>query len=257
MAGHLHQSNMFYLLGVLLALAVTVIFALLIYIQKREQEGIRIKLESDLVGLKSMINQHFMANTMNAIKALINQGKTESADVYLTKFSALLRGALSQAKNTMIPLEEELRFIRLYIELEQLRFPGQIQFEYSVDPQLETNLILVPAMLLQPILENSVQHGRRGPDCPLNISLTLFPQAERLVILLQDDGIGIKVGKKNKQTNRQDSFGIDLTEQRIKLLGNKYKVKVDFNVDEVIDSKGMVSGTRVIIEVPFTNTSYS
>lgn len=252
-----HRLNIFFILGVLLALAVTVIFALLIYIRKREQEGIRIKLESDLVGLKGMINQHFMANTMNAIKALINQGKTDSADVYLNKFSALLRGALSQAKNTMIPLEEELRFIRLYIELEQLRFPGQIQFELAVDPQLETNLILVPAMLLQPILENSVQHGRRGPDCPLNISLTLFPQAERLVILLQDDGIGIKVGKKNKQTNRQDSFGIDLTEQRIKLLGNKYKVKVDFNVDEVIDSKGMVSGTRVIIEVPFTNTSYS
>lgn len=252
-----NMVNLMVLLGVLLALAVTTIAAMVIYLRQREQERHRIKLESDLIGLKGMINQHFMANTMNAIKALINQGKIDSADVYLNKFSALLRGALSQAKNTMIPLEEELLFIRLYIELEQLRFPGQIQFELAVDPQVETNLILVPAMLLQPIIENSVQHGRRGPDCPLNISLTLFPQAGRLVFLLQDDGIGIKVGKQNKQTNRQASFGIDLTEQRIKLLGNQYKVKVDFTVDEVLDSQGMVSGTRVIIEVPLTNTPYS
>lgn len=252
-----NRLNLFFILGVLLALAVTVIFALLIYIRKREQEGIRIKLESDLVGLKGMINQHFMANTMNAIKALINQGKTDSADVYLNKFSALLRGALSQSKNTMIPLEEELRFIRLYIELEQFRFPRQIQFELMVDPKLETNLILVPAMLLQPILENSVLHGRRGPDCTLNISLTLFPQAGRLVFLLRDDGIGIKVGIKKKQSNRQASYGIDLTEQRIKLLGNQYKIKVDFTVDELIDSEGMVSGTQVILEVPLTNSPYS
>jgi tetratricopeptide (TPR) repeat protein len=252
-----NRLNLFFILGILLTLAVTVIFALLIYIRKREQEGIRIKLESDLVGLKGMINQHFLANTMNAIKALINQGKTDAADVYLNKFSDLLRAALSQSKNTMIPLEEELRFIRLYIELEQFRFPRQIQFELMVDPKLETNLILVPAMLLQPILENSVQHGRRGPDRPLNISLTLFPQAGRLVFLIQDDGIGIKVGIKKKQSNRQASYGIDLTEQRIKLLGNQYKVKVDFTVEELIDSEGMVSGTQVILEVPLTNSPYS
>jgi len=246
------RLNLFVLLGVLLALALTIILALLIYIRKREQEGIRLKLESDLMGLKGMINQHFIANTMNAIKSLINQGKTDVADVYLNKFSALLRGALSQSKNILISLDEELRFIRLYVDLEQFRFPGQINFDLAVDPSLDLEKAMVPPMLLHPIFENSIQHGRRGCDLPLHISLTVFPQANRLVFLIQDDGIGVNADKTENKAKLKTSFGIDLTEQRIKLIGYQYKVQVDFSVDEVLDSKGLPSGTRVILQVPFT-----
>ena len=245
------------LLGVLLALAITVIFSLLIYIRKREHDALRLKMESDFSGLKGMINQHFMANILNSIKSLINQGKIETADTYLNKFSALLRGVLNQTKSTLIPLDEELRFIHLYIELEQLRFPGQIEFEVVVDPQLDSKNIFVPAMLLHPILENSIQHGRRGGEIPLKLFLTIFPQAGRLVCMVQDDGIGLEAAQTGNAAGKNFSFGLSLTEQRIKLLGKQLKVQVDLHIEDVLDAQSQASGTRVVLQIPLTYSSVS
>jgi tetratricopeptide (TPR) repeat protein len=245
------------LLGVLLALAITVIFSLLIYIRKREHDALRLKMESDFSGLKGMINQHFMANILNSIKSLVNQGEIETADTYLNKFSALLRGVLNQTKSTLIPLDEELRFIHLYIELEQLRFPGQIEFEVVVDPQLDSKNIFVPAMLLHPILENSIQHGRRGGEIPLKLFLTIFPQAGRLVCMVQDDGIGLEAAQTRNAAGKNFSFGLSLTEQRIKLLGKQLKVQVDLHIEDVLDAQSQSSGTRVVLQIPLTYSSVS
>jgi len=252
-----NRAFLMVLLGVLLALAITVIFSLLIYIRKREHDALRLKMESDFSGLKGMINQHFMANILNSIKSLVNQGKIETADTYLNKFSALLRGVLNQTKSTLIPLDEELRFIHLYIELEQLRFPGQIEFEVVVDPQLDSKNIFVPAMLLHPILENSIQHGRRGGEIPLKLFLTIFPQAGRLVCMVQDDGIGLEAAQTGNAAGKNFSFGLSLTEQRIKLLGKQLKVQVDLHIEDVLDAQSQASGTRVVLQIPLTYSSVS
>jgi LytS/YehU family sensor histidine kinase len=214
-------------------------------------------MESDFSGLKGMINQHFMANILNSIKSLVNQGEIETADTYLNKFSALLRGVLNQTKSTLIPLDEELRFIHLYIELEQLRFPGQIEFEVVVDPQLDSKNIFVPAMLLHPILENSIQHGRRGGEIPLKLFLTIFPQAGRLVCMVQDDGIGLEAAQTRNAAGKNFSFGLSLTEQRIKLLGKQLKVQVDLHIEDVLDAQSQSSGTRVVLQIPLTYSSVS
>ena len=244
------------LLAVLLALAISAIVLLLAYNKKKEQHNVRVKLESDLAGLKGMINQHFIANTMNAIKSLVAQKKNDTADVYLNKFSALLRGVLQQSKNTLISLGDELQFLRLYIDLEQLRFPGQIEFNLLVDPQIDPSNVLIPAMIMQPIVENSIQHGRKGESGPLNINIKIFKQGLVLVCLLEDDGIGFEASQ-IEQKGAHTSFGLELTKQRIKLLGNQLDVPVDFHVENILGLGGRVEGTRVILQIPLTITSRS
>ncbi len=244
------------LLAVLLALAISAIVLLLAYIKKKEQHNVRVKLESDLAGLKGMINQHFIANTMNAIKSLVAQNKNDTADVYLNKFSALLRGVLQQSKNTLISLGDELQFLRLYIDLEQLRFTGQIEFNLLVDPQIDPSNVLIPAMIMQPIVENSIQHGRKGESGPLNLNIKIFKQGLVLVCLLEDDGIGFEASQ-IEQKGAHTSFGLELTKQRIKLLGNHLDVPVDFHVEEIIGLGGRVEGTRVILQIPLTITPFS
>jgi LytS/YehU family sensor histidine kinase len=154
-------------------------------------------------------------------------------------------------------LDEELRFIQLYIDLEQLRFPGQIEFEVVVDPQLDSKNIFVPAMLLHPILENSIQHGRRGGEIPLKLFLTIFPQAGRLVCMVQDDGIGLEAAQTRNAAGKNFSFGLSLTEQRIKLLGKQLKVQVDLHIEDVLDAQSQASGTRVVLQIPLTYSSFS
>jgi|694.fasta_scaffold22056_10 two-component sensor histidine kinase len=241
------------LLTVLLALAISAIVLLLAYIKKKEQHNVRVKLELDLAG---MINQHFIANTMNAIKSLVAQKKNDTADVYLNKFSALLRGVLQQSKNTLIPLGDELQFLRLYIDLEQLRFPGQIEFSLLVDPQIDSSNVLIPAMIMQPIVENSIQHGRKGESGPLNIHIKIFKQGLVLVCLLEDDGIGFEASQ-IQQKSTHSSFGLELTKKRIKLLGNQLDVPVDFHVENILGLGGRVEGTRVILQIPLTITPRS
>lgn len=244
------------LLTVLLALAISAIVLLLAYIKRREQQNVRVRLESDLAGLQGMINQHFIANTMNAIKSLVAQKKNDTADVYLNKFSALLRGVLQQSKDTLIPLEDELQFLRLYIDLEQLRFPGQIEFSLLVDPQIDSSNVLIPAMIMQPIVENSIQHGRKGESGPLNLRIKIFKQDLVLVCLLEDDGIGLEASQ-IQQKSTHTSYGLELTKKRVKLLGNQLDVPVDFHVESIYGLNDRVEGARVILQIPLTIIPHS
>lgn len=241
------------LLSVLLALAVSIIVLLLAFIKRREHRNQRVKLESDLAVLKGMINQHFIANTMNAIKSLVAQKKNDTADVYLNKFSALLRGVLQQSKSTLIPLADELQFLRLYIDLEQLRFPGQIEFSLLVEPQIDASTVFIPPMIMQPIVENSIQHGHRGDSAPLNLNIKIFKQGQVLICLLEDDGVGFGSSQVQQKT-KHIPFGLELTKQRINLLGNQLGIPVDFHVENIFGSSGLVEGTRVILQIPLTIT---
>ncbi|MBK9731319.1 MAG: histidine kinase [Chitinophagaceae bacterium] len=105
------------------------------------------------------MNPHFIFNSLNAIQDFIFQHKTEEANEYLAKFAKLIRAVLHQSRKKSVTVEEECELLKTYLELESLRFNNSFDWEIFTDQQLEINEVMIPSMLLQPVVENSIKHG--------------------------------------------------------------------------------------------------
>jgi two-component system LytT family sensor kinase len=230
--------------GVMVAIFTTTVFAvtlpLKIWNNARNEDKLeaqqRLLNEARLAALTRQINPHFLFNTLNSISSLIRSDPEEARRV-IYKLSNILRRLLRKSEN-LSPLSEELRFIDDYLGIEMVRFGRKLRFEKEVDP--ETLDHLVPSMVLQPIVENSIKHGLSSKVDGGIIRLRSRLDAGRLHLLIEDDGIGIPETK--LATLFEQGIGISNVNERLKVLfGNDYRMW--------IDSKPGV-GTQTEIEIP-------
>jgi LytS/YehU family sensor histidine kinase len=161
------------------------------------------------------LNPHFIFNALNSIQGLINKNELTSANLYLTEFSSLLRESLKNNDKELIPLNIELKTLETYIKLEQLRF--YFNYSFQIDPNINTNTIDVPALLLQPLIENAIKHGISSLDKNGFISISIHQKEKNLVIEISDNGKGFV------SSNKTNGFGLKLTNERIQLLNQSYK----------------------------------
>ena len=115
--------------------------------------------ELEMKALRAQINPHFFFNCMNAINLMIRKGDSENACLYLSKFSKLVRLILENAEAAAVTLESEMALLESYIQLEELRFPGKINYSLSVDESIGIQNTYLPSMVLQPVIENAIWHG--------------------------------------------------------------------------------------------------
>ncbi|MBK7884666.1 MAG: histidine kinase [Chitinophagaceae bacterium] len=191
---------------------------------KSEKEQLNLQLDS----VRSQLNPHFIFNALASVQSLINKNDVHNANVYLSQISTLMRETLEYSKQAMISLEDEIKMITNYVNIEQLRSP--FTYIITIDPDIQQSQIDVPAMLLQPIVENSIKHALSSmPDGKLSIKI--FTAQKDMHIQIEDNGKGFDVKNLSKK-----GYGLRLTEERIGLFNKLYQhCSINFNYTSEIN----------------------
>lgn len=210
--------------------------------------------ESEMKALRAQMNPHFIFNSLNSIQKYILKNEQLEASQYLTKFSRLIRLILDFSNNNYIPLSGELDLLKLYIEMESLRFENKFDYIICVDEKINPESYEIPSMLIQPFVENAIWHGllHKNEKGVLKIRFTRMENG--LEITIEDNGIGRKKAEeiKSRQVIKKISYGISITEDRIAILNSNHSKKATVQIVDLVDEKDNPSGTKVILHIPFT-----
>ncbi|MDG1331539.1 MAG: two-component regulator propeller domain-containing protein [Crocinitomicaceae bacterium] len=208
--------------------------------------------------MNASMNRHFVFNSLNSIQYFINTRDRLSANKYLTNFAKLIRKNLDTATvdGNMITLDEELERIELYLSLESMRFKDRFNYEINADG-IETDSILIPAMILQPFVENSIIHGilpnleKKG-----HIALNVEEENGYLLLSVEDNGIGVNQSMTNKVDMEGDhrSKGMEITSKRIDLIQKISNDDISLvGPYEIYNDDRSIKGTRVLLKIPLHN----
>ncbi|VXC28015.1 conserved hypothetical protein [Flavobacterium sp. 9AF] len=195
------------------------------------------------------MNPHFFFNAINNIQSYIFTNETKEASLYLSKFSKLTRKILEFSDANWISLKEEIDALRLYLELQQMRFKD-LYFEITIDKISNIEQIKIPTMMFQPYVENAILHGLSHSLNPKQLNINFTIQKNILVTTITDNGIGRKKSEElNKNTiNKPQSFATKANLERIQLLNkDQYKISVNYIDLQTEDKKSL--GTQVIIKI--------
>ncbi|MEM6802229.1 MAG: histidine kinase, partial [Bacteroidota bacterium] len=223
----------------------------LLYVKpKRKREKLRTeRIETELRAIRSQMNPHFLFNSLNSVQNLINRSDKEKANYYLTRFSQLVRKVLNHSEQAMIPLEDELKVVDLYCELEALRF--RFEYQIEVDPQIDAQLTDIPSMLIQPYVENAVRHGIAMQASQGFIGVFIRKETDHIEIEILDNGIGIRKHQKEMAPHLEKSgFGLRLSEERIEKINERYGMKIEWEIQDRRDDLEAGHGTRVLLKLP-------
>lgn len=177
------------------------------------RQNVNLKMRS----IRAQLNPHFMFNALTSIQNLVNKNDMESANHYLSRFASLTRKVLNTGEKELISLEDELKILDDYLQMEQLRFG----FQYHVDTDVDINVANteIPAMLLQPFVENAVKHGVADLRDRGEVKVIIRKENTNLNLIITDNGMGfIQTGA----MSNSNSFGLKLSEERIELLNQLY-----------------------------------
>lgn len=200
--------------------------------------------EAELKALRVQMNPHFIFNSLNSIGDYILKNDTETASDYLTKFAKLMRQTLINSEKKEILLSEDIILINNYLEIENKRFNQQFTCKIDLDKNINPENTLVPPMIVQPFLENSIKHGLSPQKEKGHILITIKKENNMIVWSVDDNGIGLNNSNENKIKKHKQSFGMSITKNRIDII-NKQK-NTNGNVKVIEKNKGV----RVEISLP-------
>jgi sensor histidine kinase YesM len=208
--------------------------------------------ELKLASLRNQMNPHFIFNSLNSIKGYIIDNDREQAVFYLNKFSKLIRMILSSSIEKDVSLAEEIEIAELYLQVENIRFNNEIHFETHIAPELSNSSIKVPALILQPFLENAIWHGLSTKKGERKLTLNIKKDGNFLEFQVKDNGIGRKaaIAIKNQKLLKRESYGIKLTEERLRIFGESYQGEVSIVIEDLMSEDGEAIGTVVRIKLP-------
>ncbi|MES2798824.1 MAG: two-component regulator propeller domain-containing protein [Bacteroidota bacterium] len=231
--------------------------------ERDANERERLEFKSRLLSLEqrslnASMNRHFIFNSLNSIQYFINTQDKLSANRFLTNFAKLIRKNLdSSEEGNQVTLAQELDRLDLYLSLESMRFKDRFSYSITCDEEVEQDEIIIPAMILQPFVENSIIHGiLPNEDKVGKIEVDINMVDEYLVINLSDNGVGIEESKKNKTEYDGDhkSQGMEITSKRIELL-NKFgdrRIEIIGPI-QIEDEYRRINGTYVTIKIQIIN----
>lgn len=247
----LEENRKMYFVGLGGLLLLVIILYILYRQSKLKDEKKIITLEQDM--LRNQMNPHFIFNSLNSIKLYIINNEKENAVYYLNKFSKLMRKILVASTEKEITLEEELETMALYINIENMRFSNQIEYTSIVNPEIDTSLIKVPSLILQPFLENALWHGLSSKEGEKSIRLEVEKNGTDFVtVKITDNGVGREASKKieNIKSLNKKSVGITLTMERLANFSKNFSSSYRLNFIDLKDENNNPCGTQVVIDIP-------
>ncbi|MGZ5218962.1 MAG: tetratricopeptide repeat-containing sensor histidine kinase [Chitinophagaceae bacterium] len=216
---------------------------------KIETEKLKAELQTQV--LRSQMNPHFIFNCLNSIENFIMMNDKRQASDYLNKFSRLIRSILDSSRNEVVPLAKDMEALNLYVELEQLRFNNKFNFKTFIDPALAGGDYRVPALLVQPYVENAIVHGlAHSEENDLNLTVTASLEDDKIKYRIQDNGVGRnKAGEYNAHNKpNHKSVGLKITEQRINIFNGK-EAEDSVSITDLYDDDKNPDGTKVEITI--------
>lgn len=208
--------------------------------------------------LRTQMNPHFIYNCLNAINNLVMKGENDKASGYLLNFAKLLRMVLDFSDKTFVDIEDEIKFIRLYLSLEAMRMGNDFSYEVMAAPRILEDDIAVPSLLVQPFIENAIWHGliNKTGDKKLMVRFEEASDSRHLLCVVEDNGIGReKTGQTKQQKNGMlhESKGIRITQERIELLRYQVKNQVSVSIIDKKNNRNEAEGTKVELILPIEN----
>lgn len=253
-----NNEKLIYLLLILAAVVILIIISVVVLFSvfvNRKNTLIRKNLETELANqhkqhvlelkaLRSQMNPHFVHNSLNAIQYYIQKNDVETSEVYLAKFSKLMRQFFDYSRLHKISLTDEISLLDNYLQIEKLRFEENLNYIITLDPNLDAEETYIPAMLLQPLVENSINHGlfhKKGKGT-VSVSFAFVNEAS-FIVVVKDDGIGIDKAKKlnNSFVKGKEAHSSHVLEERLHFLkeSNSWDIEYEINdLSQVSDETG-------------------
>ncbi|WP_405574000.1 tetratricopeptide repeat protein [Winogradskyella sp. Asnod2-B02-A] len=207
-------------------------------------------LEQDM--LRSQMNPHFIFNSLNSIKLYIINNEKENAVYYLNKFSKLIRKILMASKEKETSLNDELETMKLYMNIENIRFDNEIDFNITVDPSINTEVTKIPSLVLQPFLENSLWHGLSSKTEQKKIDLIVSKKSSNFITVeIIDNGIGRIAARiiNDKKKLKRNSVGIDITKARLANFSESFHNSYTLDIEDLYENN-TPSGTKITLQIP-------
>jgi len=223
-----------------------------IQMKRRELDHQLLTLEQK--SLQSMMNPHFIFNSLGSIQNYLLQKKSGQAALYLSQFARLIRQNLNAINVASINLDEEIDRLKNYLDLERMRMDNKFEYDIEVDDKVEADELQIPSMIIQPFVENAIWHGISSIDEKGKIAIKFRMHDEKsIVVLIEDNGIGMERSESfSPKSEEHLSLGMEMTRKRMELLGKKYSVKTAIEFSET--SPGSKNpGTRVKLVVPVSS----
>ncbi|MEO8112432.1 MAG: histidine kinase [Ginsengibacter sp.] len=223
----------------------------------RRQEVLRTKHEKELLeleakALNAQMNPHFIFNCMNSIKSLIQKNEKTQAITYLTTFSKLIRTIFNNSDEREITLYDELETCKLYTQLESMRLNNKFTYDFKVDGTIDIKSVRIPALIIQPFIENAIWHGIMPKEAGGILIVTVDKIGDTLRCIIDDNGIGRNLStqiKSGSESAPHKSKGVRLTQSRLQLDNMLNERKASVEIIDKKDGYGRAAGTRIIIQL--------
>lgn len=222
---------------------------------RKEQE--KLQIEKDLVqleqkALRLQMNPHFLFNALNSIQGLISREDSKKARYYLAKFSKLMRLVLENSRESMIPLSDEIETLEHYLTVEQFSSGEKFQYEIDCDDEIDPEEFLIPPMMIQPFIENSIIHGIAHLTTPGKITVEFRKIRNRIECYVSDNGVGRKKAAemKSQVAHKHKSTALLVTQERLDILSKGADWGKSIEMVDLTDTQGNAAGTRVIVRMP-------
>ncbi|TND09465.1 MAG: signal transduction histidine kinase LytS [Bacteroidetes bacterium] len=225
-------------------------------IRIRERREAQTKVEiaiNQLKALRAQMNPHFVFNSLNSIQHFILNNNSPEAGKYLNKFARLIRMILYNSEKPSVTISEELDALRLYLDLESLRFEGKFDYEIEIGKDVDIDYFEIPTMLLQPYCENAILHGLMPKGSGGRLKIAIHLKGDILVCQVIDNGIGRAKAREIRQLSRKKdhkSMGMRITQDRLEIINRLQGSNLSLSITDLVDENGIAAGTKVEIFVP-------
>ncbi len=199
--------------------------------------------------LRTQMNPHFVFNAMSVIQSYIYENDIVNSTKFLVNFSRLMRLILENSPKEFIPIRTEVEILNKYLETQKLRFEDRFQFFIETEEDLTDEFAIIPPMITQPFIENSIEHGQLHTIEGGFIRIRFAKKKGMLNITIEDNGIGRDSSRQNNKSSAHKSMAMEITRERIDNLNSKYRTEGFMRVEDY--DKINHTGTRVLIALPY------
>jgi LytS/YehU family sensor histidine kinase len=231
------------IVGILLLVLLISTISFFLYQQKKlKSESKTVQLEQRL--LRSQMNPHFIFNSLTAIQSFVYKSEPKEAGKFLSSFATLIRTILDNSREEQLSLSKELHWMENYLKLQLLRFENRFSYTIETDENIDLDHTLIPPMLIQPFIENALEHGFRDIDYPGEIHISFKSDGTTLLVSVSDNGLGYSNTLSNHPPDHV-SHATNITQERLHLLNSNRNQPIKFSIIDLPER-----GTRVEFSIP-------
>lgn len=209
--------------------------------------------EVEMQALRAQMNPHFIFNCLNSINRYIVKSDQATASLYLTKFAKLIRLILDNSNSKNVLLSHELEALKLYIDMEALRFDKKFSYSINVAGNVNADSIELPPLIIQPYVENAIWHGLLHKNSIGHLGINVSLQSESMLqCVIEDNGVGREKARelRSKSATTKKSLGMKLTEDRLSLMNKHAELNASIEIIDLYTNEKQPAGTKVLLRIP-------